>query len=1133
MKRILSLLVVLALVLSMVPSVFAAAGDESEPIDLTVDLAQEGDFQATVTVPAATTHYFMSYGIAGMEMTINGGEATVCTGNPRTPYSWSITNDGAEAAEYVIAVAYPLGALANPIILEELAWTFTEYSQAAGSEGCYYTYTAPADGVLTLYFSTMPENYVCDIVAYNTTSSVQKSLLQDGVDNYGLELQLDVKANDVLQIQVLAAQDAEGNWYPAADLTWCGNFAYPVGSEQNPVNLEWVWNDAYSEASISVTVPAGQTVYYTGNATMELLVDDVLTAQNEDGIFSLSNTTDADATYALVLKTPVGAYGNPEVVETIPFEDSNSLAADLSYNYIWTAAEDMTLVFDVTDGANVIIDKRTYSEGVEWPVTEQFALAEPITDENYNYTGWDVQDELVIEVTAGQELFISVNALTDWATWTTPAIDYTLTISKPVGSQDNPVDLTNDLVYENDFQATVTIPAGTTWYFMSYGIAGMEMTINDGFAELCAGNPRMPYNWSITNDGTEAAEYVIKVAMPLGSMDNPAQLQVNTSNYSAIAEGSQGYFYTWTAPANGTLELSFSAEDANWNSLGWSYVINNLTSGVYGDLQDSTADPVASPTTLTVSAGEQLQIIVNTLNPETPWAAPAGDLYVTATFVCAEHGSTELEDNYDGTHSIVCSACGAVTGTENHTFVDGVCACNAQIPGTEANPQDLTTDLIFDGDFQATVTVPAGTTYFCQSYNVAGMMMSINGGEATLCEGNPRMPYVWTIVNDGTEEAEYVITVAAPVGTMDNPAALVAGENTAELAEGNQGYFFTYTAEQAGELVIQLPAGNWVYAINNLTTGVYGDTQWSDSDPVMNPATLTVAAGDEISIMVGTYDPASPWVAPAGQITITVTLPSQAPAKEGWIQEDGKWFFYEDGEMVKNAWRKDSKGWVYLGQDGTMVCNKWVKDSKGWCYVGADGYMVYNKWVKDSIGWCYVGADGYMVYNKWVKDSIGWCYVGADGYMVYNKWVKDSIGWCYVGADGYMVYNKWVRDSKGWCYVGSDGYMVTNNWAKDSKGWCFMGADGYIVYNDLILDYGQGKVYYVAADGYMVSNKWIGEGNEWVYFGADGAAVVSGWVKSGGKWYYMDENGLMVYNTAKKIGNKTYFFNSAGVCTNP
>lgn len=113
-------------------------------------------------------------------------------------------------------------------------------------------------------------------------------------------------------------------------------------------------------------------------------------------------------------------------------------------------------------------------------------------------------------------------------------------------------------------------------------------------------------------------------------------------------------------------------------------------------------------------------------------------------------------------------------------------------------------------------------------------------------------------------------TIIYPVGSMMNPAALVIGENNAEIAEGNmEGYFYTWTAETSGTLVLTMPEGNWMYAAHNVTAGVYGDNQWSDSEPVVNPAYVLVEKGDQVQVIVNNYDPANPWNTPAGTLSFT------------------------------------------------------------------------------------------------------------------------------------------------------------------------------------------------------------------------------------------------------------------------
>ena len=207
-------------------------------------------------------------------------------------------------------------------------------------------------------------------------------------------------------------------------------------------------------------------------------------------------------------------------------------------------------------------------------------------------------------------------------------------------------------------------------------------------------------------------------------------------------------------------------------------------------------------------------------------------------------------------------------------------------------------------------------------------------------------------------------------------------------------------------------------------------------------------------------------------------------AQNGWISEAGKWYFYENGNMVKNAWRKDSKGWVFLGTDGAMKTNAWCTDSQGWCYVGADGYAVTNCWKRDSIGWIWLNANGSMTKNAWVQDGGKWYFLDANGYMVSNAWRKDSKGWVYLGSGGAMLTNAWCTDSKGWCYVGADGYAVTNCWKKDSAGWIWLDANGS-----------------------MTKSQWLKEGNNWYYLNANGYMVTGKhWID--GRYYTFNASGV-------------------------
>jgi len=207
----------------------------------------------------------------------------------------------------------------------------------------------------------------------------------------------------------------------------------------------------------------------------------------------------------------------------------------------------------------------------------------------------------------------------------------------------------------------------------------------------------------------------------------------------------------------------------------------------------------------------------------------------------------------------------------------------------------------------------------------------------------------------------------------------------------------------------------------------------------------------------------------------------------GWVYEDGKWYYFdEDGNMVTDAWRKDSLGWCYLGSDGAMVTNCWLEDSKGWCYIGANGYCETNCWKQDSHGWLYLDSEGSMTKNQWVMTDGYWYYLDAEGYMATNCWRKDSYGWCYLGSNGAMLTNCWAIDSKGWCYIGANGYCETECWKQDSYGWLYLDSEGSMTKEAWVCT--DGCWYYLDDEGYMVTGSYDIDGTS----------------------YYFDENGIWV-----------------------
>ncbi len=135
--------------------------------------------------------------------------------------------------------------------------------------------------------------------------------------------------------------------------------------------------------------------------------------------------------------------------------------------------------------------------------------------------------------------------------------------------------------------------------------------------------------------------------------------------------------------------------------------------------------------------------------------------------------------------------------------------------------------------------------------------------------------------NSAEADAAIVAVVAAPIvgDTMDDPIALDKdGDYTADVTDKYpEGVYYQYTATEDGTVTITINSeAGWLYVINNVTAGKYGDMHWSDDEEVVTSETIDVTAGDVIMIQVATYDPDNPWTAPIGTVDFTLDVPGEA-----------------------------------------------------------------------------------------------------------------------------------------------------------------------------------------------------------------------------------------------------------------
>ena len=275
--------------------------------------------------------------------------------------------------------------------------------------------------------------------------------------------------------------------------------------------------------------------------------------------------------------------------------------------------------------------------------------------------------------------------------------------------------------------------------------------------------------------------------------------------------------------------------------------------------------------------------------------------------------------------------------------------------------------------------------------------------------------------------------------------------------------------------------------------------------------------------------------------------------KQGWVQSGGAWYFYHQGQIVRNAW----VGSYWLGADGKMATSSWVDGGR--YYVGANGVWDKNAkkpeapkpvekkqgWVKEGNAWYYF-ENGALARNKWISSTY---WVGADGKMATSAWVDN--GRYYVGVNGAWVKEAkkpeetkpvekkqgWVKEGTAWYYyhqgqivknawvgsywLGSDGKMATSAWVDNGR--YYVGPNGVWDKNakkpeeTKPVEKKQGwkkedNAWYYYDNGEVARNKWIGD-TYWV--GKDGKMVTENWVDN--DRFYVDKTGKKDPSIKKKV----------------
>ena len=225
--------------------------------------------------------------------------------------------------------------------------------------------------------------------------------------------------------------------------------------------------------------------------------------------------------------------------------------------------------------------------------------------------------------------------------------------------------------------------------------------------------------------------------------------------------------------------------------------------------------------------------------------------------------------------------------------------------------------------------------------------------------------------------------------------------------------------------------------------------------------------------------------------------PAQTEGK--WSYENGKWYWYTDGEKVLGQWIVDG-GKVYYVNAAGVMCTGWFQVDDVWYYAGKDGAR-QTGWLYQGKKWYYLDKQTLMARNETLTLDGKEYDFGQSGVM--------RTGWIDLGGGDYR-------------YAGKSGALVRSNWVQSGKSWYYLKDDGLMARNETLTL--SGKEYAFKDSGVMRTG-WISLGNgDYYYANKDGARVKGQWIKDGGKEYYLKDDGLMA--RSERIGD--YLVNDSG-----
>ena len=181
--------------------------------------------------------------------------------------------------------------------------------------------------------------------------------------------------------------------------------------------------------------------------------------------------------------------------------------------------------------------------------------------------------------------------------------------------------------------------------------------------------------------------------------------------------------------------------------------------------------------------------------------------------------------------------------------------------------------------------------------------------------------------------------------------------------DGKRYYFNGNGVMQTGWLKL---SGNWYY----LNAEGIMQTGWLDIGPTryyLGEGGVMVTGTQLIDGETHQFNASGAWLGI-----------SEAPQKNGWVQENGKWYYYQNGTM-KTGWVSVGGVWYYLDSNGIMQTG-WLKLGNTWYYLRASGAMATG-WLQLGSTWYYLKPSGEMVTGSYAIGPVTYQFASSGAWI--------------------------------------------------------------------------------------------------------------------------------------------------------